>query len=751
MPPELGNLTNLEYLNLTRNLLTGLVPAELGSLPNLEVLALGGNQLTGTIPTELGSLTNLENLYLWGNQLTGTIPTELGSLTNLENLYLSDNQLTGTIPTDLENLLQLEELHLHTNQLTGTIPTELGSLTDLEKLALSDNQLTGPIPAGLGSLDNLTLLYLWGNQLTGPIPAELGSLTNLEELALSNNQLTGPIPAELSSLANLTLLYLWGNHLTGTIPADLGNLGNLKSLFLHRNQLSGEIPAELSNLDNLVVLDLSNNQLTGTIPVELGNMDSLVTLDLSGNQLTGAIPAELGNIRRLTKLSLGGNRFTGCVPDELLNIPENDLDQINLPRCSAPADGIPMVTGPMVTSTTQDPGEISGYRFQFTTSAMLTGQDTITVHFDKDFRDLPAVLSKGNVTVSASIGSGSATTDASGPSTTAAYSPSNDAAREILTSSKHGLSNSAALNNVEYTFYVPDMNGNVEGAPGIAAGATVSVLVSTGAGIRNPTEGGRKGPIGVFTSRQSLMDTSLKITVNRTLQLSDYAANRNKSITVIGKGFQNGTTATIYLDNANETRLELVSVPVASDDTFQALLIVTVPPFVPGKGNMIYAEDGNLPPFSAGPVEFELEGFLTVSPTSAVVGDEVDLTLVDWPMDGPIPAGAVTIAGVTQQIIGSPSVNGGSATFRIEINTATPSGIREIKIDTPTLGESDTAKITIIETRNRDSLIARYDANGNGTIEKNEVIKAINDYLFGTGDPITKEQVIALINLYLFG
>ena len=50
------------------------------------------------------------------------------------------------------------------------------------------------------------------------------------------------------------------------------------------------------------------------------------------------------------------------------------------------------------------------------------------------------------------------------------------------------------------------------------------------------------------------------------------------------------------------------------------------------------------------------------------------------------------------------------------------------------------------------SLVARYDDNNNGTIEKSEVIAAINDYLFGEGDEaISKAEVIKLINLYLFG
>ncbi len=68
-------------------------------------------------------------------------------------------------------------------------------------------------------------------------------------------------------------------------------------------------------------------------------------------------------------------------------------------------------------------------------------------------------------------------------------------------------------------------------------------------------------------------------------------------------------------------------------------------------------------------------------------------------------------------------------------------------------GASDTIMVTIMVTDvdepGPDPLIARYDANGNGMIDKAEVIAAINDYLFdGT---LTKAEVIRLINLYLFG
>ena len=129
IPPELGNLNNLERLNLTRNQLTGDIPPELSLLTNLQLLALGGNQLTGPIPTWMGSLAKLQELQLWGNQFTGAIPSQLGSLSNLESLSLSQNQLSGAIPSQLASLTNLQRLSLYDNQLSGPVPTWLGSLT----------------------------------------------------------------------------------------------------------------------------------------------------------------------------------------------------------------------------------------------------------------------------------------------------------------------------------------------------------------------------------------------------------------------------------------------------------------------------------------------------------------------------------------------------------------------------------------------------------------------------------------------
>ncbi len=105
-------------------------------------LVLFDNLLSGSIPPELGNLTNLQSLQIYFNRLTGPIPPELGSLTNLTSLDLSSNQLIGSIPPELGKLTSVNLLILTRNQLSGSIPPEFGNLTSLEILDTSDNQLS---------------------------------------------------------------------------------------------------------------------------------------------------------------------------------------------------------------------------------------------------------------------------------------------------------------------------------------------------------------------------------------------------------------------------------------------------------------------------------------------------------------------------------------------------------------------------------------------------------------------------------
>ncbi|MCX6580378.1 MAG: Ig-like domain-containing protein [Candidatus Aminicenantes bacterium] len=317
LPPELEMLSNLKDLDLQENRLSGPIPPQLGNLSNIQTINLSSNLLSGTLPPQLGNLSNLRIFNLSSNQISGSIPPGLNTLSNLEECYLKNNYLSGSIPSELELLYNLIVLDISYNQLSGTIPPQLGNLPNLAELELSYNQLSGPIPLELCKVSNFFSLELNSNQLSGTIPPQLGNLKYLHSLGLYENRLHGPIPSELGNLSNLTYLWLTGNQLSGIIPPELGNLYQLKDLSLDHNQLSGSIPATLAKLSRLEYLWLNSNQLSGSIPSELANLPSLYRLYLDHNLLSGVIPSALGNLSHLKYLYLGYNSFIGFIPIEL--------------------------------------------------------------------------------------------------------------------------------------------------------------------------------------------------------------------------------------------------------------------------------------------------------------------------------------------------------------------------------------------------------------------------------------------------
>ena len=87
------------------------------------------------------------------------------------------------------------------------------------------------------------------------------------------------------------------------------------------------------------------------------------------------------------------------------------------------------------------------------------------------------------------------------------------------------------------------------------------------------------------------------------------------------------------------------------------------------------------------------------------------------------------------------------ATYSVTVTASDSGGLSDSIDVTITVTSVDEAPVIT-----GDALVDTYDANDNGMIEKSEVLKAINDYLFGEGDEaISKPEVLKLINIYLFG
>ncbi|WCJ39843.1 receptor like protein 15 [Euphorbia peplus] len=325
----------LWYLDISDNDLNGTIPVEVGQvLPNLQYLNLSRNYLSGGMPSSIFSkmFSMLEVLDLSYNNLSGEIPgdLEIGDEVRLENnklqiLDASNNHLSGSIPGWILNISSLKLLDLSENNFDRILPTCI--ITSYISLVyLSGNMLQGPVGDTFSNCSNMVLLDLSRNNFSGTIPKWIGKLPYLSYLLMSHNNLEGEIPVEFCNLEQLSLIDLSHNNLSGHV------LSCIRSLENHFAPIDMGQPLEfttkgitysiqISILEYMAGIDLSSNNLSGTIPIEIGNLSMIQVLNFSHNNLIGPIPESFSNLAQVESLDLSYNKLYGKIPSQLLKLP----------------------------------------------------------------------------------------------------------------------------------------------------------------------------------------------------------------------------------------------------------------------------------------------------------------------------------------------------------------------------------------------------------------------------------------------
>ncbi|OEL28017.1 hypothetical protein BAE44_0010965 [Dichanthelium oligosanthes] len=215
IPLELSLLSQLQFLDLSNNSLTGLIPSAFGifltsmkhpknvSTPESLGLTWKGHALTSR---NMFDYLNRIDIIWKGQELSFQIMIEPIGMKLMTGIDLSSNSLSQCIPEASTNLQGLRFLNLSRNHLSRGIPENIGSLKYLECLDLSQNELSGTIPPGLSDLQSLGKLDLSNNHLSGKIPTvnQLQTLTDLS-IYSNNSGLCGfplDIPCTHASLAS---------------------------------------------------------------------------------------------------------------------------------------------------------------------------------------------------------------------------------------------------------------------------------------------------------------------------------------------------------------------------------------------------------------------------------------------------------------------------------------------------------------------------------------------------------------------
>jgi len=378
------------------------------------------------------------------------------------------------------------------------------------------------------------------------------------------------------------------------------------------------------------------------------------------------------------------------------------------------------VTSATWTATPNDPGAESKIELVFTTYSQLDAlTDTIIIEFDDDF-GVPTVIDPSTVTIQSDFIENPGT-DVTGNAV--AYPL--DVTTELV---------GTPADETLVTLTVPDMDPTTS-SPSlnhITSGSQVTVTFKQTAGITNPTEAKDTTSTGfkfyVSTSDKPEQVQSAAYAIPRQVKASATTGERGKSITITGKGFENGTTATVWLDYNRDGAIDsgettLTSATVESDNTFSAAFEMAKPPFVRSSSsktddgtnyNAINAIDGEGNTIVAGSTAkgtsthvvgdlplIGYEGRLSVTPTTAAVGDTITVTLEEFDASKDIDDWTTATIG-TKGLVADGSADNttttdsnGDVTFNFTVPNGLPAGVHSLEIDTGSLSGTEVKDITV--------------------------------------------------------
>lgn len=373
LPESIGNLVNLQFLDLRGNNLKNL-PKSFENLINLQYLDLSSNIYLNKIPKFLEKHPNLLNFYLSENSLF--LPSESFVCKNFHKMpKIIEFEGKRITQREFSVLIKLPHLDKSTffstcegnivklnlgNRNIDQLPESIGVLVHLQLLDLSDNNLK-KLPETFGNLINLRSLDLSGNKLS-TLPESFGNLINLRSLDFSWNYISC-LPKSFAKLFKFRALDISHNKLTfipykskiiaprdyyvlfslnfpddnsfivnnaghitkliiknkklEILPESFGNLTHLESLYLTDNYFE-KLPKSFGNLIHLKKLHLTENSLK-LLPESFGNLTNLQSIDLSKNYGLSELPTSFGNLTNLEFLNLSENNLSN-LPESFNNL-----------------------------------------------------------------------------------------------------------------------------------------------------------------------------------------------------------------------------------------------------------------------------------------------------------------------------------------------------------------------------------------------------------------------------------------------
>ena len=434
------------------------------------------------------------------------------------------------------------------------------------------------------------------------------------------------------------------------------------------------------------------------------------------------VEASLENPTTTTVNNIGGVSATDAVTTVAMSVSPSLVGDISRYTITFVTTGVNEAgAAPTNNTTTAGDGDL------------VPGSGEIAIRFDSSKFKIPATVANSAVTIS---------------TTTTNYNAATENPNVVVNPSSVTVSYTGAEGDLPVlTLVVPDMDPDTDGSNGIGSNATVTVTILQSAGVQLPVKAGGYD-ISIWTSNDASTTWGEfqgdEITLYRDVTLSAVSGSRGDTVTATASGYSSGT-ATFWNDDDGDGAIDAGEIELCegsvSSSTATCDFTVGNPPFIVGEGtdttasgytnaetiagwgtdtNLVNAQDGENNQAQWSSAEdvakalFELEGSISITPSTANPGDTVTVQVTDGG-DGAVTS--CNILGVSVTCSGTVSTAGmGDITATIP---NVPSGVQKfylIDADSTSLKTNITIGSATITSTPSDNMVPnqRVTITGSG-------------------------------------
>lgn len=341
-----------------------------------------------------------------------------------------------------------------------------------------------------------------------------------------------------------------------------------------------------------------------------------------------------------------------------------------------------------VVATPGGPGALTNLQISFRTQVdLVAGSGQLLIKFDKNW-GLPETIDKDRITITTGQTTGGTSNPVIDPSITTDGTTGDKTITITIGDTEPDTGNQNLFRNQSLT------GTNTDAAVHILvfsplAGITVPIVAAAASDLTNWVE--------ITSTAQTTAEdltSANAITVLRTISLTSTSGGNGTVITVTGKGFTSGGTATIFLDT--DDIFQSTDTVLATSDAailagaFTATITVNTTQFSVG-GNDINAADGT--GSAAARKTWTLNGSVTTSKTEVKRGESVVIKLRQFPNSGAVTS--ITFGGVPATITAGTTIasSGNSVDVTVTVPTTTPLGTQRVSVTVT--GESAARNVNI--------------------------------------------------------